>query len=52
MIGEKDMIEKILKELEQKIAADKAKGYKGSCSVEMEMPSGLTKHITSRRAVV
>ena len=35
------MIEKILAELEKKIAADKAKGYRGLGSVDMEMPKDV-----------
>ncbi len=38
------MVEKILKELEQKIAADNAKGYKASGSVDMEMPKDVYGH--------
>lgn len=38
------MVEKIFKELEQKIATDKAKWYKGSGSVEMEMPKDVFGH--------
>lgn len=38
------MVEKILTELEHKIAADKAKGYKGCGSVNMEMPKDVFGH--------
>ena len=35
------MVEKILEELRKKIEADKAKGYKASGSVDMEMPKDV-----------
>lgn len=35
------MVEKIIEELQRKIEADKAKGYKASGSVDMEMPKDV-----------
>ena len=38
------MVEQILESLQKKIEADKAKGHKGSGSVEMEMPKDVFGH--------
>ncbi len=38
------MVEQILERLQKEIEADKKKGYKGSGSVDMEMPKDVFGH--------